>query len=566
MHASLVRRTSRLAVIAVAAAAAGTLAWAPAEAASEQADRYGPGYAIPDSDGNPGASHIGAYGPPGMTVQGQLETYCADPERKGPDSAGGYTGPTTVDHWTSSVSGKQVPDVNLAYTSYVMGRYGQTRDAAQAAAVDAAVYQLLAGGTYGIDGARGKQRLAYPNVSPTARTLALGYLAEAKRFAGPYRLTLTPTVNQTSAGKQVTVTVAVADVLSGAKVPGVQVALSESGTGAGSSGRVTTGPDGSASWEFTADARGTAAVHAAATGLPGSQLKVLSPRTSTAQRLLLAGDTTTAAADTSVKVTAAPGGLTIHKKDPSGHAMAGATFDLIDAGGKTAARGTTGADGTLAFDGLAPGTYRLHETSPGDRIHATAPDQDVTITEGKDAAANPISIIDPFKQGELLVKKIDKATGKPLAGAVITINADTADASDHHTKGKEIARLTTGKDGTATLALDVTATNGTSYWASEASPPPGYDTNAPAQRFTAAPATQVTLTFSDTKTPAVPSTPPTTAPAPAAPSVPAAGTQLAHTGSADTSWLVGSAGLLVTAGGGTLWAGSRRRRTTNSRP
>jgi hypothetical protein len=360
--------------------------------------------------------------------------------------------------------------------------------------------------------------------------------------------------------------VAVTDVLSGVKVPGVQVALGESGTGADASGHVTTGPDGTASWQFTAAAKGTASVHAAASGLPGTQLKVLSPRTSTAQRLLLAGDTTTAAADTSVKVTAAPGGLTIHKKGPDGHAMAGATFELLDAAGTTAAHGTTGADGTLVFDGLTPGTYRLHETSAGDRIHTTAPDQDVTITEGKVAAANPITVIDPFKPGELLVKKVDKTTGKPLAGAVITINADTVDPTGRHTKGKQIARLTTGKDGTAKLALDVTATSGTSYWATETSAPKGYDSAAPAQRFTAAPAAQVTLTFADTKTPAAPSTPPTT-PAPAAPTPPAPGTQLAHTGAANTPWLVGSAGMLVTAGGGAVWAGtSRRRRNVNSRP
>ncbi|MEV5388635.1 hypothetical protein [Streptomyces sp. NPDC052721] len=122
-----------------------------------------------------------------MTVYGTYETFCADPMRKGPDAAGGYTGPKTVEHWTSSVAGRPVPDTHLAYASYIVGKYGQSRSAAQAASVDAAVYEWLAGGAYGTGGARGKQRLAYPEVDPSARTTALGFLAEAKKYAGPYR-------------------------------------------------------------------------------------------------------------------------------------------------------------------------------------------------------------------------------------------------------------------------------------------------------------------------------------------------------------------------------------------
>ncbi|WP_327309733.1 SpaA isopeptide-forming pilin-related protein (plasmid) [Streptomyces sp. NBC_01298] len=561
MHAPLARATTRLTAITIAAAAAGTLSWSAA-AAPAQSDKYGPGYAIPDSDGNAATSHIGAYGPPGMTVYGQWETYCADPERKGPDAAGGYSGPATVEHWTSSVTGKQVPDAHLAYASYIVGKYGQTQNAAQAAAVDAVVYEWLAGGAYGIDGARGKQRLGYPNVSSTARTLAADYLEEAKKYAGPYRLTLTPKVTETPAGKKVAVTATVTATLSGTKVPGVKVRLTESGTD-GEKGQVTTGQDGTATWEFTADAKGTTTVGAEADGLPGSQLKVLAPRDDTAQRMLLAGDTTTAKDQTAIKVTAAPGGVTIRKKDPGGEALAGTSFQLLDpATGKTVAEGKTGADGVLVFDNLAPGTYRLRETDSGSPLHATVPDQDITITEGKTAAANPITIVDPFKQGELLVKKIDKATGKPLAGAVIAINADTVDASGKHTKGKELTQLTTGKDGTAKLKLDVTLKNGTTYWATEAKPPAGYEADAAAQQFTAKPGAQVTVTLADTKSPTPISPPPTTPPPAAKPPAaqpPAPSGQLAHTGASSTTWLIAAGGVLLAAGGTAVWAGNRRR-------
>ncbi|MFH0245888.1 collagen binding domain-containing protein [Streptomyces sp. HK10] len=565
MHAPLVRASSRLAATVIAAAAAGTFAWSHAHAAPGPAadhDKFGPGYAIPDSDGHAASSHIGAYGPPGMTVYGNYETFCADPERRGPDQAGGYTGPKTVEHWTSSVTGRPVPDAHLAYASYVVGKYGQTRNAAQAAAVDAAVYEWLAGGAYGIDGARGKQRLAYPNVDPSARTMALGYLAEAKRYAGPYRLTVTPKVTQTSVGKKVMVTVAVTAQLSGAKVPGVKVALAEAGKD-GEHGQVTTGQDGTAEWEFTADTKGTATVRATASNLPGSELKILTPRDSKAQRMLLAGDTTTASANAAIAVTPAPGGVTIHKKDPGGERLVGAAFQLTDPdSGRVVAEGKTGADGTLAFDDLAPGTYRLRETDTGSRLHERVPDQGITITEGKRAAANPLTIVDPFKQGELLVKKTDKATGKPLAGAVITINTDTLDASGKHTRGKEIAKLTTGKDGTAKLKLNVQLKNGTSYWASETTAPDGYQADAAPQRFTARPGAQVTVTFADTKTPASPpatTPPPAPTPPSAAPQPPAPTAELAHTGAASTTWLIGAVGVLVAAGGGAVWAGSRRR-------
>ncbi|MFE9250921.1 prealbumin-like fold domain-containing protein [Streptomyces sp. NPDC007088] len=164
-------------------------------------------------------------------------------------------------------------------------------------------------------------------------------------------------------------------------------------------------------------------------------------------------------------------------------------------------------------------------------------------------------------QGDHPLHARTKATGKPLPGAVITINADTLDASGKHTRGKEIARLTTGKDGTAKLKLDVTLKNGNDYWASEAKVPTGYQADAAPQRFTATPGAQVTVTLADSRTPA-PSSPPATTPAPPAPHQPPAAptAQLAHTGAGNTTWLIGAVGVLVAAGDGAVWAGSRRRR------
>ncbi|KUH38547.1 MULTISPECIES: SpaA isopeptide-forming pilin-related protein [Streptomyces] len=548
--------------VAVAACAAGTLLAAPATAAPSAGEILGPGYTIPDSEGHAASSHIGAYGPPGPAVHGNTETYCADPERKGPADAGGYSAPRPVTSWTSSVTGKTVPKERLAQAAYVIGKYGQTRENAQAAAVDAVVYEYLAGGTYALDGARGKQRLAYPVVSPTARTLAQGYIAEAQRLAGPYTLTITPSVKTTTAGTKVTVAVKVA-TSAGAPVPMVTVALAESGSGT-ASGKVTTSVSGTAQWGFTAKTAGTASVTAKADGLPATDLQVLTPKNPAAQRMLLAGGTTNAEDSATVTVDAATGGVTIRKKDPEGSRLVGAAFELLDKDGKKVAAGKTDEQGILAFDQLRAGTYRLRETSSGSPVHDLVPEQTITITAGRTAQANPIYLIDPFKKADLEVKKIDKNTGKLLAGAVIAIRADATDKTGKHMPGKVVTTLTTGTNGTAEADLDVTLKAGTRYWAAETKPPDGYQLDTTPVAFTAKPGADVAVTLADHPVPSTPppspSTPPPAPPAPpSTPPTPPSGS-LAHTGANTTPWLIAGASGLLAAGGG-LYVLSRRRRT-----
>ncbi|MFE0772218.1 collagen binding domain-containing protein [Streptomyces sp. NPDC058861] len=557
--------------VAIAACAAGTLAATPALAAPDGIGILGPGYTIPDSDGNPDSSHIGAYGPPGPAVHGQVETYCADPERKGPADAGGYSAPKPVTSWTSSVTGTTVPKERLTQAAYVIGKYGQTRSNAQAAAVDAVVYEYLAGGTYGINGARGKARLNYPVVSPAARTLAQGYLAEAERLAGPYALTITPSAKTTTAGTKVTVAVKVTTT-AGTPVPKVSVALAESGSGT-VSGKVTTDSTGAASWVFTAKTAGTASVTASADGLPATDLQVLTPANPAAQRMLLAGGTTSVKDSATVAVDEATGGLTIRKKDTEGTRMVGAAFQLLDKNGKQAAEGTTDEQGVLVLDGLRAGTYRLRETSSGSPLHGLVSEQTITITAGRTAQANPLDLVDPFKKADLLLKKVDKNTGRALAGAVITIRADETDKTGKHAPGKIITTLTTGTNGTAHAELDVALRAGTRYWAAETTAPDGYQLDPTPVAFTAKPGADVTVTLADqpvpttppTTPPPSPSTPPTTPPAPpttpappAPPTTPPSGS-LAHTGADTTPWLIAGAGILL-ASGSALYLISRRRR------
>ncbi|MFB8046336.1 SpaA isopeptide-forming pilin-related protein [Streptomyces hydrogenans] len=292
-----------------------------------------------------------------------------------------------------------------------------------------------------------------------------------------------------------------------------------------------------------------------------------------------------------------PGAVEITKKDPDGTLLAGAAFALLDTlNGTKDLTGKTNADGILTFEGVHPGTYRLKETSTGSPLHDLAPDQDVIVTPEHTAK---LTIIDTFKPAELLVKKTDRKTGAPLAGAVINITPATG-------TGKTIT-LTTGKDGTATTPLPVSSRKGTAYTGTETKAPTGYELDAAPVKITAKPAAKTTAAFTNSKknkptpppptpstTPPPPTTPPTTPPAtppvtppvtppttpattpPATPtptrstttapvpptdtpSTPPSEGSLAHTGAGSNAWLLAAGGLLIAVGGGALIAARRKK-------
>ncbi|MEU2874123.1 SpaA isopeptide-forming pilin-related protein [Streptomyces olivoreticuli] len=278
------------------------------------------------------------------------------------------------------------------------------------------------------------------------------------------------------------------------------------------------------------------------------------------------------------------GGVQILKKDPGGDVLSGVAFTLLDDTGKEIASGKTNGDGQLVFKDFAAGVYRLKETSSGSPLYDVVADQDVIVTAGQ---ASPLTVIDPFKPADLTVKKTDKSSGEPLAGAVINVTPDSG-AGDTVT-------LTTGKDGTAKAQLPVTSRSGTIYTATERKAPDDYQLDAKPLKLTAKPGAPVTVTLNDTKkeqptkppttpptspgttTPGKPSAKPTPGPSksdkPSAPSsdtpvaedttsstaAPAPEGSLAHTGADATPWLLGGAGLLLAAGGAAVIVARRRR-------
>ncbi|MFJ6898182.1 collagen binding domain-containing protein [Streptomyces hokutonensis] len=276
------------------------------------------------------------------------------------------------------------------------------------------------------------------------------------------------------------------------------------------------------------------------------------------------------------------GSVAITKKDPSGDAMQGAAFLLLDDTGQKAATGKTDARGKLTFTDLAPGVYRLKETASGSPLHDVAEDQDVIVTPG---ATAPVTVIDPFKSAHVTLKAKDNKTGKTLPGSTVNIG----------TGNKILLTLTTGPKGTATGDLPISS-RVTEFWARQTKAPAGYTLYKPSKTFTAGPGAPVTVTITNSRTTTGSSPAPTqnptgqptsSTPAPSdsdaasgsptdhtttdTDASPANGVadgatpktqtgSLAHTGTDATPWLLGGAGLLV-AGGIAAVAAARARRS-----
>lgn len=252
-----------------------------------------------------------------------------------------------------------------------------------------------------------------------------------------------------------------------------------------------------------------------------------------------------------------PGGISVHVTATDGTPVAGAAFTLTDPSGTTTASGTTGPDGALAFPELPAGVYHLRQTATGSASIQPGPDRDVVVP---DSVTVPVSVTDPFTPASLTVDVHDRAH-KPVPGAVLSIT-DNA--------GKALT-ATTGTSGSTQASLPITARTGTTYTVTERSGPQGAAAHSKPVTVRAEPAGLIAITLTDTTPPpaAPPATKPTTGPTTPASSRPASEplsdgrptattsasaphAQLAHTGADSTSWLAGTAGLLMVIGAGAL--------------
>ncbi|MEU9069912.1 MULTISPECIES: SpaA isopeptide-forming pilin-related protein [Streptomyces] len=286
------------------------------------------------------------------------------------------------------------------------------------------------------------------------------------------------------------------------------------------------------------------------------------------------------------------GSVEITAKDAAGDALPAATFLLLDSAGQEAGRGQTDAQGKATFSDLAPGVYRLKQTTTGSPLHEVVADQDVIVTPG---ATTRLTITDPFKAAKVLLQAKDDKTGKFLPGATVNIGTGTS----------TLLTLTTGARGTASGELPVPSRS-TKFWVKEIKAPAGYDLYKPTKTFTAGPGAPVTVTVTNTKTHTDPKPDPSDkpthkpAPSPSSPGKPGSGNggtapsaadrptpeadsspdaasssvaaapvknstpksptgSLAHTGADATPWLIGGATALIAAGRGALLLARRSR-------
>lgn len=133
------------------------------------------------------------------------------------------------------------------------------------------------------------------------------------------------------------------------------------------------------------------------------------------------------------------GTAVVTKKDAgTGAALAGATFEVVNASGTVVATAKTGADGTAVFENLQAGTYTIRETSAPTGYALSVPNtQSLTVAAGQTVNA---TFTNEKIRGKIAIYKVDADSKEPLAGATFSVT----DAN-----GNTVATLVTDANGTA---------------------------------------------------------------------------------------------------------------------
>jgi len=194
------------------------------------------------------------------------------------------------------------------------------------------------------------------------------------------------------------------------------------------------------------------------------------------------------------------GSLRIQKRgDDAPYApIAGAVFTAAGPAPSTAVVGTMtvatdGSSNTLS--GLVPGTYTVTEVTPPPGYQAIAPVQ-VAVAEG--SATTVLDVTDHVQPATLGLEKVDRATGAPLAGAVLDVRFDPSGTGSYSV---DLGTCTT----TASGGCSVTGNDGPAaflpgdYQVTEVQAPPGYelDPTSDVTTVTLRPGAPGTVRFTD---------------------------------------------------------------------
>ncbi len=155
--------------------------------------------------------------------------------------------------------------------AWILSKYGGYRDATQAAAVDASVYDLVAGGRWRTTGTWGARRIDESPQAATVRRFARIMLGQSRRRAGEYHARVAATNSDVGGAVEATVT-----VTDGHGRPAAGLPVSVETTGAAAVEAVT-GDDGRAVARFAVTQPGWHGVTATVRGVPEHRIHLRLP-------------------------------------------------------------------------------------------------------------------------------------------------------------------------------------------------------------------------------------------------------------------------------------------------
>lgn len=224
----------------------------------DKAERWA-GYAIP-RNGRADGGWIGGYRIDGTSA------FVLTP-RKEPNRTG-YHGERVVEDFHGRHGATRRETERAAW---ILSKYGGYRDAAQAAAVDASVYDLVVGGRWRTTGEWGARRTRQAPAWQTVRRFARIMLGQSRRHAGPYRARVSAT--RADVGGTIAATVVVTDG-HGRPAAGLPVSVAY---GHAAPVKAVTGDDGRAVARFAARRPGWHGITATVREVPEHRLHLRLP-------------------------------------------------------------------------------------------------------------------------------------------------------------------------------------------------------------------------------------------------------------------------------------------------
>lgn len=177
---------------------------------------------------------------------------------------------------------------------------------------------------------------------------------------------------------------------------------------------------------------------------------------------------------TDIKVTKentlTPGNVTLTKVDDFKNVLEGVVFELQDSQGNVLQSDLTTDDkGQLSLKDLAPDDYQFVETKAPNGYELDTTPHKFTIKPGQTEDVS-VEIVNHLKDFELLLNKVDAASGKGVKDATFEIS-DTLNGSN---LGASLATGISDEEGRIQFTPDLQLKAGETYYLKETAAPKGY--------------------------------------------------------------------------------------------